>query len=535
MSGSANMNRAWPVGAAPRRRWPAAAACLALLLGACGGGGGSGDPPTSGADLAVVQDSTVYGGGAGDALPSATETAAVTRHRVTLSSGAALDYTASVGHLNAGSPAPRASMFYVAYTADVAAAASAARPIVFFYNGGPGSASIWLHLGSWAPQRLVTDNPATTVPLPFTLVDNPLTLLGEADLVFVDAVGTGYSQAIAPDSNRSFWGVDADAAIFRDFVLRYTARNQRQNAPLVLYGESYGGLRTPLLAQALLAAGAPLQAIVLQSAILNYNSNCGVLDPGRLSCGSFIPSYGATAAWFQRARPQPTALATELPGFVQRVADYVLGSYEPAAQLYLNQRLALGAAMNQQLADYSGLSASDWQAAPLLGPDPYRRLLLPQQLLGRYDSRVNAALGSALASEGDPSNTVLTPAFRNAIADHLRQLKYQPAVPYLMFNEASINLWDWRHDGQALPDAIPDLALALALKPTLKVFVIGGYHDLATPFRQTELDLARLGSAPPGLTMRRYVGGHMTYLDDQVRPALAADLTALLRSLPATP
>ncbi|MDN3922477.1 S10 family serine carboxypeptidase-like protein [Roseateles violae] len=520
-------------GGRPRARL--AGACLALLLGllaACGGGGGgSGSAPEPPAvDPALVVDPTVYASGASDSLPSASEAAAQTEQRLTLASGATLDYTASVGHLNAGTPAG-ASMFYIAYTAK---GAPATRPIVFFYNGGPGSASVWLHLGSWGPKRLVTNMPSTTLPQA-TLVDNPLSLLGEADLVFVDAVGTGYSQAIAPNNNRSFWGVDQDAAIFRDFVLRYTAKTQRGSAPLLLYGESYGGLRTPILAQALLAAGAPLKGLVLQSAILDYNSNCAVLEPGRLSCGSFVPSYGATAAWFQRARPQPANLDAALPGFVQGIVDYVGASYEPAAQLYLSSHLPLSMAMSQQLADYSGLAASDWQTAPLLGPEQYRRLLLPQQLLGRYDSRIAAALGTPLASEGDPSNTVLTAAFRGAIGDYLRQLKYQAAVPYLMFNEASINLWDWRHDGHPLPDAIPDLALALTLKPDLKVFVIGGYHDLATPFRQTELDLARLGSAPAGLQLRRYVGGHMTYLDEQVRPALAADLTVLLRGLAATP
>jgi len=508
------------------------AAALALLLAACGGGGGGAATPSTPADPGVLQDTLAYGMGSGDALPAGTpEAAASSSQRLVLASGA-LDYTATVGHLNAGlgngSGTPRARMFYVAYTLNGGAAT---RPIMVFYNGGPGSASIWLHLGSFGPKRLVTNNPGTNIPLPYSLVDNAETLLGQADLVFIDAIGTGYSQALAPNTNRSFWGVDQDAGIFRDAVLRYTAKTQRQNAPLILFGESYGGLRTPILAQALLAAGAPLQGLVLQSAILNYNSNCGVLDPGRLSCGSFIPSYGATAAWFQLARPQPG----DLPGFVQSLTGYVDGSYEPAAQLFLNQRLALSLAMNQQLADYSGLAASDWQSAPLLGPEQFRRLLRPSLLLGRYDSRVSAGVGTVLASEGDPSSTVITPAFRNAIADYLRQLKYQPAVGYQMFNDAAINLWDWRHDGQALPDAIPDLALALAMKPALKILVIGGYHDLATPFRQTELDLARLGPAPPGLTMRRYVGGHMTYLDDQVRPGLLGDLQGFVRGIAAAP
>lgn len=520
----------------PPRRRPFHAPLLALaagvLLAACGGGGGGGgdgttQPPT---DPTVLVDSTVYSGGANASLASAEERAVSTQQRINLPGGA-LDYTATVGHLNAGQTAngtgARASMFYVAYTM---ANAPANRPVVFFYNGGPGSASIWLHLGSFGPMRIVTNNPNTDIPLPYSLVENRETLLAQADLVFVDAIGTGYSQAIAPNTNGTFWGVDQDAAIFRDFVQRYRDKSQRPNAPIVLFGESYGGLRTPILAQSLLVAGAPLQAVVLQSAILNYNSNCGVLPPGRLSCGAYIPSYGATAAWFQRARPQPAA--TELAPFVQSVINYVDTQYEPAIQRFLTQSVALAPTMNQQLADFSGVTAALWQGNPLLGPDRYRRELLPGKLIGRYDSRVNADLGTPLASEGDPSNTVVTAPFRNAIAAYLEQLKYRPAVAYRMFNDQTIESWDWRHDGRDLPDAIPDLALALQLRPSLKVFVVGGYHDLATPFRLTETDLARLGTAPPGLQLKRYVGGHMTYLDDQVRPGLAADVTTMLRSLP---
>ena len=130
-------------------------------------------------------------------------------------------------------------MFYVAYT--VRRAGRQTRPLVFFYNGGPGSASVWLHLGSFAPRRIVTSAPATTVPQPFQLVDNAESLIDVADLVFVDAVGTGYSQAIAPFTNQSFWSVDADAALMRDFIARYVAVNGRAASPMFLFGESYGG------------------------------------------------------------------------------------------------------------------------------------------------------------------------------------------------------------------------------------------------------------------------------------------------------
>ncbi|MDM4767859.1 peptidase S10 [Pelomonas sp. SE-A7] len=512
-----------------RRLRGLAATALILLLHACGGGGGgsggtSTPAPTAPVDPAVLVDPVAYAMGATDSLPTATESAAITHHQLSLSTGN-LVYTATVGHLNAGEPNVRASMFYVAYTLDNA---PANRPLVIFYNGGPGSASMWLHMGSYGPQRVVTNNPTTNIPLPYQVVDNAQTLLAVADLVFVDAIGTGYSQAVAPNNNRSFWGVDADASIFRDFVLRYVRKNQREAAPLVLFGESYGGLRTPILASALLSAGARLKAVVLHSAILNYNSNCGVLTPGRLSCGHYVPSYAATAAWYQRSRPVPTSLAP----FAQGVIDYMAGTAEPAIDQYLRNALPLSSAVNQQLADYTGLAAAEWQATPLMRPERYRQILSPQTLLGRYDTRVSAAVGSALASEGDPSSTVLNTAFPTALADQLRQrLKYQAAVGYTSFNSTVINLWDWRHDGQELPDSLPDLSLALMLEPALKILVIGGYHDVATPFWLTELDLARLPQRPPGLQLKRYVGGHMTYLDDAVRPQMAGDLQVLLSSL----
>lgn len=510
---------------------------LMALLAACGGGGGSSTAPSTPepvqpGDPSVLNDPVRYALDANASLASATETSVQTSQQIRLA-GLSISYETSAGHLTASDLASgqaKASMFYVAYTRKDVPATQ--RPLVFFYNGGPGSASVWLHLGSYAPKRLVASMPATSVAQPYRMVDNQETLLREADLVFVDAVGTGYSQAIAPHTNRSFWGVDADALVFRDFVLRYVAKFQRQSSPLVLFGESYGGLRSPILAAALLSAGAPVQGMVLQSGILNYNSNCGVLDPGQLSCAPFVPSYAAAAAWFQRARPVPT----DLPSFEQQVVAYAEAQYEPAAQAWLTRRAPLPAGTAQQLGDVTGLNASDWQADPLLSPQRFRRLLLPQQLLGRYDARVVAGVNDALSRDGDPSSTVLDAAFASAATEHLRNtLKYQATVDYRLVNNDVIQLWQWRHDGHDLPDAVPDLALAFGLKPKLKLMVIGGYHDLATPFRLTELDLARLQPAPAGLQLRRYVGGHMTYLDDQVRPAMQADLAAFLSSLGSAP
>jgi hypothetical protein len=233
-------------------------ACLAvaLLLAGCGGGGGSGGSPAPPAP--TFTDPVLYSTAASASLPSAVEIAAVTHHQLTLN-GATLNYTATAGHLTANaltSSAPEASFFYVAYTLDGANAAT--RPVTFFYNGGPGSSTVWLHLGSYGPKRLVTGDPATTAPTPFPLVDNTESLIDVSDLVFVDAVGTGLSEAIAPNVNQTFWSVDADAAVFRDFVIRYLAANNRAGSPKFLFGESYGTTRSAVLANILESAGVSL-------------------------------------------------------------------------------------------------------------------------------------------------------------------------------------------------------------------------------------------------------------------------------------
>ena len=203
---------------------------LFALCAACGGSGGGdgGSTPAPPPVTASLTDGTPYSTAPDASLATATEATAVTRHQLLLGSRT-LAYTATAGHLTAtqvGTGTPQASFFHVAYTLDGQTAAT--RPVTFLFNGGPGSASMWLHLGSFGPRRLATGMPSTALVSRFPLVDNAETLLDISDLVFVDAVGTGQSQAIAPATNRSFWGVDADARVFRDFIARWLAANGRQ-------------------------------------------------------------------------------------------------------------------------------------------------------------------------------------------------------------------------------------------------------------------------------------------------------------------
>lgn len=415
-------------------------------------------------------------------------------------------------------------MFYVAYTV---AGAAASRPLVFFYNGGPGSASIWLHLGSYAPRRVVTHAPATTLPQPFQLVDNADSVIDVADLVFVDAVGSGYSQAVAPFTNQSFWGVDSDAAVMRDFIARYVAVNQRAASPTFVFGESYGTTRSAVLADLMLAAGMRLDGVMLQSSVLDYNSNCDVFAPGSLSCEGFLPSYGETGAWHglvQPARADADAYADVLRAFAT-------SPYGPAAAAFAATRQPAPPGLVAQLTALTGAPAAAWDANLALDPATYRRVLLPGQLLGRYDARMAAPTNSALAASGDPSSSIIVAPFTAAARQLFEQeLLYVASAGYTTLSNA-IASWDFRHDGQALPDTIVDLGAALVRHPGLRVLSLAGYHDVATPFRQTELDLARLG-AQPTLVTRVYPGGHMTYLDDASRARLRADVAAFVAAAP---
>jgi len=512
-----------------RRALAAGLAATALGLAACGGGGGGSSPsptlPPLGPGENALDDGTSYSTSRTASLPAGVvEGAAVTRHSIVLG-GSTLAYTATAGHLVARDPssnAEEASFFYVAYTADGANAAT--RPVTFFYNGGPGSASIWLHLGSFGPKRLVTGDPATNAPTPFPLVDNAETLLDVSDLVFVDAIGTGYSEAISPNTNQTFWGVDKDAAAFRDFVVRYLAANGRNASPKFLFGESYGTTRTGVLSHLLETAGVSLKGIVLQSSVLNYATNCDQVNI-TVSCAGYLPTYGEVGAYYSLTNPVPA----DGDAYAAQMRSFTANTYDPALSTWLTSRTPPSAGLATQLQNLTGLAASQWQARLNVDPGTVQYNLVAGQLIGRYDARVSAPLGSALASEGDPSSTFISAQFGAAIGPYLgNTLHYSNASSYVTLSNA-INSWNFSHDGNGVPDVIPDLAAAMAQNPALKVLSVSGYHDLATPFHQTERDLSRL-DPNPNITVKVYSGGHMTYLDDASRVKEKADVRAFYQS-----
>jgi carboxypeptidase C (cathepsin A) len=516
---------------------PVSTALLLLSLLACGGSASTDQavvvPPAPPAPSYL--DPTLYSPEPGASLAAPVELQAVTHSHIVLG-GQTIPYTATAGHLTASDPATgkaEASLFYVAYTADGKAPGS--RPLTFFYNGGPGSAAVLLHMGSFAPRRLVTLEPATTQPWPYPMVDNTECLLDVTDLVFLDPVGTGYSEAIAPFTNQDFWGVDADGAVARDFIQRYLAVNGRQASPKYLFGESYGTARTAVLANLLETAGVHLTGLVLQSSILDYATNPFWNGEDIANYTPTFPTYAALGAYYGLANPAPA----DLGAFLKAARTFTSGSYGPAAEGFLAAKAMTpeAQALVPQLVGFTGLPAELWQL-PInaqsedfnLFPFWFQVDLRPGSILGVYDGRIHTLMTDPLAAGGgDPSNALVSQPFADAIAGYLPSvLGYTSPSAYVAVGKA-IKTWNFSHGGRSLPDTIPDLASALALNPALQVLSANGIYDLVTPFFVTERDLARLSTLPGAsrLAIRNYAGGHMIYLDEQARLLLRQDLTAL--------
>lgn len=327
-------------------RLPVALVLGTVLLSACGGDDGpsassalSAAAPARSPALAADKpyfDPVAYGNRADDSITDTNEDSAITHHVVTLN-GTSIQYTATAGHLVTTDPdssLPNAKIFYVAYTVDGSDANK--RPVTFFYNGGPGSAAVWLLLGSYAPKRIKTSMPDFTPPAPYTIETNPDTLLDKTDLVFINPVGTGYSTAIAPAKNKNFWGVDQDASSLKQFIKRYLTANQRWNSPKFLYGESYGTTRTAVLANALHSDGVDLNGIVLQSSILDFRHSD---DPVGL-----LPTYVADA-WYHKKFTAPTQ-STTLAGVMSEAAQFASGDFAALAKDAIAANAAATAARN---------------------------------------------------------------------------------------------------------------------------------------------------------------------------------------------
>jgi carboxypeptidase C (cathepsin A) len=472
--------------------------------------------------------------------PPPTEKAVTTSHSMQIG-GRNIAYKATAGTLiiRDEKGKPDATMFYVAYTADGEKDASR-RPLTFLYNGGPGSSSIWLHMGSFAPVRIVTESPEATTPAPYQLVPNTDSLLDKSDLVFVDAIGTGYSKGFPNEKektdkdanpNKRFWGTDQDIDAFGRFVIRYITANNRWNSPKFLFGESYGTPRSAGLVKYLDDKGVSCNGVVLLSSILNY----GTRLPGQDNdfVGN-LPTFAAIA-WYHDKLPNKPAT---LEPFLTEVRDFARGDYAVA----LSKGLALGAqeqdVVAAKLNKYTGLSITYLKDANLrVNPSRFRKELLrgERRTLGRYDGRFEGIDSDAAGEnpESDASDTGIRGAFTAAFNDYLvRELHYTSDVPYNVSAPAIMD-WDWKHKVPGsqrpvpLPIMIGDLGAAMRENPHLKVLSANGWFDLATPFFATEYDLAHLdidAKLRGNLSLTYYPSGHMVYLNLEALKQFKADL-----------
>jgi carboxypeptidase C (cathepsin A) len=504
---------------------------------------------TSAAQDQPLSDTTAYGNGPGDSVTDTTENAAITHHSATVA-GRRIRYTATVGHLVTVDPSssePAAKMFYLAFTED--AAHPQDRPVTFFYNGGPGSSSVYVLLGSFAPMRIKTKMPDFTPPAPYTVEPNPDSLIDGSDLVFINPVGTGYSAAIAPNVNKDFWGVDQDARCLRQFIKRYLTRFDRWNSPKFLLGESYGTARSCVLAYLLHEDGVDLNGVTLVSSILDY-SQAG--NPVGL-----LPTLCADAWYHKKITVTPPP--ADLPSFMAKVVPFAQHDYATALAAFPDA----DPTTVQTLSDYTGIPPvvlTSWEGLNVADTDNRGTLHFLTTLLraegkalGAYDGRVAgvdtgiAAMIDPLSGGNDPTMTAVNGAYTAAWNSYLAdELKFTSTSSFTDLNDQAFVNWDFGHidptgaqkgkdvNGNIVLYTAGDLAAVMALNPDLKVLSANGYFDSVTPFSQTATDLANMpltdAQVRNNLTVKDYPSGHMIYLDGNSRTALKADLAALYDS-----
>jgi carboxypeptidase C (cathepsin A) len=411
---------------------------------------------------------------------------------------------------------PRASIFFVAYTRD-GIVEKHKRPITFSFNGGPGSSSVWLHLGLLGPRRVLLDDQGFAYSPPYKLVDNLYSLLDVTDLVFIDPVSTGYSRAVPGEKPKAFHGFKKDIESVGDFIRLYTTRYQRWNSPKFLIGESYGTTRAAGLSGYMQERhGMYLNGIMLISSILNFQT--AYFHPGNdLPFILFLPTYCATA-WFHHRLDG--ALAKDLSATLQEVEDFALGEYAHALMQGDDLHEKVRHQVARKLARYTGLS-SDYINQTNLRIEILRftkELLRDERrTVGRLDSRFKGIDRDSAGKfiENDPSLNNITGPYTATLNDYVRtELKFESDLPYEILTER-VNPWSYAEFENEYVNVAETLRKAMTTNPHLKVYVANGYYDLATPylatrytFKHLSLDESLLGN----LRLGYFEAGHMMYI-----------------------
>ena len=449
-------------------------------------------------------------------IPDATHKPVLTTNTVTMS-GQVVTYVAETGMLPLLKPdgTPRASVFYIAYTVQGQTNA-AARPVVYCFNGGPGSSSVWLHIGGLGPRRVKMNEDGTLPKPPFGLVDNEYSLLRAADLVFIDPVATGYSRAAKDEKPEQFFGQTEDVDSVGEFIRLWTMRHQRWLSPKYLCGESYGVFRAAGLAEHLHGRyGLYLNGLILVSGVLDFATLSD--GPGNdLPFLAFLPAYTATAHFHRRLPPD---LQASLPKALAESREFVRAEY-PAALL---QGAALPVAQRSnvvaKLHRLTGLPAQLIEDNDLrIDSTLFRKMLLHDQgvIIGRYDARITGRDGAPASQEPrfDPSFAATLGPFSAAMNSYLREeLKFEDDLPYEMI--AGVHPWNYAVRN-SYPSVAGRLASVMAQNQYLRVLVLGGLCDLACPIDGIHYSVDHLQLDPlyrTNFTYAEYASGHMMYVN----------------------
>ena len=436
---------------------------------------------------------------------------------------------------------PEASMSYFAYFQGDREDAS--RPITFLFNGGPGSSTLWLHMGAFGPKRVLTPGDTHGPAAPYRIVDNEYGLLDASDLVFVDAPGTGFSHLRGPDKEKAFFGVDPDAHAFANFIVEFLSRHGRWNSPKYLFGESYGTTRGGALVYVLQHEKyIDFNGVIFLSQVLNFDNgpdapqfNPGIDDPYVL----VLPSYAATA-WYHHKLDNPPQT---LDPWLAQVEQFTLGEYAQALAAGPNLTLARKTEIATTLHGYIGLPVDYLLRSNLrVNGGQFEKTLLGDDVTtGRLDSRFSGPTADPMSREStyDPQFTAILSAYTAAFNDYVRKT--------LRFGDKKIykpiaDLWTspdyFLHQPPGAPhklpqgvNVMPDLALAMQQNPHLKVQMNGGYYDLATPFFSAVYELKQLPmqtSLQHNIEMHFYESGHMVYAHEPSLKALHANVAQFI-------
>ena len=433
---------------------------------------------------------------------------------------------------------PVAKIFYVAYFKKDAKAED--RPVTFFYNGGPGSSTVWLHMGSLGPKHVVTDTDEHMPAAPYKLVDNANSLLDTSDLVFIDMPGTGFGRLMGKDAGKAFWGVDEDANAFARFIQRFITKYNRWNSPKYIFGESYGTTRSAVLADILEnGKSIDLNGVILLSQIFNFTTDIDgpTANPGvDLPYVLALPTYAATAWYHKKLPQQPGALEP----FLKEVEEYAMGPYTHALALGTDLSAEEKQAVAEKLHGYIGLPVAYLLKANLrVSGGEFEKTLQDDQDLttGRLDTRFSGPNLDSLSegAEYDPQSSAISSAYVALFNDYVRkELKFGEGQTYLPEAQFGSTQWDFVHRGNPISlNVANDLAEALKTNPRLHVMVNGGYYDLATPFFAAQYEEKHLPipqSLAKNIEFDWYESGHMVYVRDESLKQLHDRVSAFIKS-----